>query len=141
MFTRASHSRETPSTIRSRLPFTLSLLWEFLLYDCAVLLGFPVVRALVRGNPTRRHRSISVGEVAAIGEAVRDACVVYFKPALCLQRSSAVTRLLRRRGAAAQLVIGTRQGPVKSHAWVELDGAIVSDAITGQEFYQVLERW
>lgn len=136
-----AHICDTPSTIRSRLPYTLSLLCEFFLYDCAVLLGFQVARTLVRRTRPRRGRPLSAQEVADIAEAVRDACTVYFKPVLCLQRSAAVTRLLRRRGAAAQLVIGCRQGPVGSHAWVELDGVIVSDRINGQDFYQVLDRW
>jgi hypothetical protein len=72
---------------------------------------------------------------------MRTACLYYFKPAMCLQRSAVVTRLLRRRGIAAQLVIGCLPAPIASHAWVEVAGQVVSDHRPGLEHYRVIDRW
>jgi prolyl oligopeptidase len=68
------------------------------------------------------------------------ASVLYFKRVLCLQRSAAATMLLRRYGFAAQLVIGARIVPFKSHAWVELDGVVLNDKPYTAELYAELER-
>jgi len=59
---------------------------------------------------------------------------------LCLQRSAATTMLLRRHGAAAEMVIGAQVLPFKSHAWVEVDRVIVNDKPYIKEIYQELER-
>ena len=72
--------------------------------------------------------------------AVDLACVFYFKPVLCLQRSAAATLLLRRHGWSAQLVIGLQVLPFKSHAWVELGGTVVNDKPYMPEIYRELER-
>jgi hypothetical protein len=72
--------------------------------------------------------------------AVEEACIWYFKRAYCLQRSSVTTWMLRRRGVAAQLVIGYRPVPVDSHAWVEVDGRVVNDRPQYQKFFRVLDR-
>jgi hypothetical protein len=79
--------------------------------------------------------------VDAAARATRVACTLYFKPVHCLQRSAALTRLLRHRGIPAELVIGIQSVPIGSHAWVEVRGDIVSDAIKGQQFYRVVDRW
>jgi hypothetical protein len=68
------------------------------------------------------------------------ACVFYTKQILCLQRSAATTLLLRRHGIYAEMVIGAQMLPFKSHAWVEVDGAVVNDKPYVREIYQVLER-
>lgn len=68
------------------------------------------------------------------------ASVLYFKTVLCLQRSAATTMLLRRYGFSAELVIGARIVPFKSHAWVELDGLVVNDKPYIAELYTELER-
>jgi hypothetical protein len=68
------------------------------------------------------------------------ACVFYPKRVLCLQRSAATTFLLRRRGIHAELIIGAQIVPFKSHAWVEVDGAVVNDKPYMREIYQELER-
>jgi hypothetical protein len=67
------------------------------------------------------------------------ACALYPKRVLCLQRSAATLFLLRRHGWDATLVIGAQTVPFKSHAWVELNGAVVSDKPYMREMYQVLE--
>jgi nitrate reductase NapE component len=78
--------------------------------------------------------------VTLVRVAVRDACVFYVKPVMCLQRSAAVTRMLRRRGVPAELVIGHQAVPVLSHAWVELNGQIVWDSLPGISYFHIMDR-
>jgi hypothetical protein len=73
--------------------------------------------------------------------ALDAACVFYLKPARCLQRSAVATRLLRRRGVDADLVIGYRLPPLRAHAWVEVAGEIVTEDQPGIHFYRVLDKW
>jgi Transglutaminase-like superfamily len=68
------------------------------------------------------------------------ACVLYIKPVLCLQRSAATTLLLRRYGWPAEMVIGAQVLPFRSHAWVEVDGAVVNDKPYVREVFSALER-
>jgi hypothetical protein len=75
----------------------------------------------------------------ALCHAMDLACAFYPKRVLCLQRSAATLLLLRRHGWNAELVIGAQTTPFKSHAWVELNGAVVSDKPYMREMYQVLE--
>jgi hypothetical protein len=72
---------------------------------------------------------------------VRDAATFYFKSVRCLQRSAAVTRMLRRRGVSAELVIGYQPLPLRSHAWVVVSGHVVSDEVDGLEHYRIVDRW
>jgi hypothetical protein len=78
--------------------------------------------------------------VAELSHALDMACIWYWKRVLCLQRSAAATCLLRRHGIAAQLVIGTQQVPFNAHAWVEVDGQVVTDRPYMREMYVVLEQ-
>jgi hypothetical protein len=68
------------------------------------------------------------------------ASVLYFKRVLCLQRSAATTMLLRRYGYPAELVIGARIVPFKSHAWIELHGVVINDKPYTPQLYRELER-
>jgi len=68
------------------------------------------------------------------------ACIWYWRQALCLQRSAALTCLLRRHGVAADLVIGVQQMPFRSHAWVEVDGRVVNDKSYVSEVFAVLDK-
>jgi len=68
------------------------------------------------------------------------ASVLYFKRALCLQRSAATACLLRRCGWDAEMVIGAQLLPFRSHAWVEIEGRVVNDKPYIAEIFQVLER-
>jgi hypothetical protein len=65
---------------------------------------------------------------AAVCEAVLLATCLYWKPVRCLQRSVCTTRLLRARGVSARLVIGYREAPFFSHAWVEVGSRVVNDS-------------
>jgi len=59
---------------------------------------------------------------------------------LCLQRSAALTILLRRNGRAAEMIIGAQLLPFLSHAWVEVEGLVVNDKPYVTEIFQVLDR-
>jgi Transglutaminase-like superfamily len=99
--------------------------------------GFRALHRLVREARLRTPHSCTSGHVC---HAVDLACVFYFKPVLCLQRSAATTMLLRRHGWHAEMVIGTQMIPFRSHAWVELKGVIVNDRPYLLDSYKVLER-
>jgi prolyl oligopeptidase len=75
-----------------------------------------------------------------ICHAINVACVLYFKTVMCLQRSVALTMLLRRYGLAAELVIGARILPAKFHAWVEIKSIVVGDKPYVPQLYRELER-
>jgi hypothetical protein len=81
------------------------------------------------------------GVVRSVISDVDYAITLYVRPVLCLQRSVAITRLLRRRGVQAQLVIGCHLCPFKAHAWVEVSGSIVNDNREDLQFFTVLDRW
>ncbi len=85
-------------------------------------------------------KTIPCASVADLCRAVDVACIWYWKKVLCLQRSAAATCLLRRHGIPAELVIGTQQVPFNAHAWVEVDGQVVTDRAYMHEMYVVLER-
>lgn len=73
---------------------------------------------------------------ALISDAVARAVCFYWKPVRCLQRSAVTTRLMRRHGIPARLIIGYRAVPFMAHAWVELDGRVLNDS---PEFPKVLQ--
>jgi hypothetical protein len=97
-------------------------------------------RFLIARARVRRNRA-PYDAVSLVRVAVRDACVFYPKRALCLQRSAVVTRMLRRRGVNAELVIGYQPVPVKFHAWVEVTGRIVWDHLDGIEYFRIVDRY
>jgi hypothetical protein len=109
------------------------------LFDSTRMMGVRLIYAVLRGTPARVSKPIrcAPGEIVW---AVDEACVWYFKRAPCLQRSAVATWLLRRYGIPASLVIGYRPMPFESHAWVEINGAIVNDRPQYQRFFTVLDR-
>jgi len=100
---------------------------------------FVALHSAVRKTGVHKHgsRCTSLTELC---RALDLACIWYGKKVLCLQRSAAATCLLRRHGIPAQLVIGTQQIPFNAHAWVEVDGRVVTDRAYMPEMYAVLER-
>lgn len=113
---------------------------DLLVVDLVGMVGFSAVQRLVARTPIRRSGS-RCDSTTAVVEAMKYACLVYVKNTKCLQRSAVVTRLLRRRGVPANLVIGCRLPPLEAHAWVEVSGDVVSDDRDGLQFYRVLDRW
>jgi hypothetical protein len=69
---------------------------------------------------------------AALMKGILDALALascaYWKPVLCLQRSVALVRVMRRHRVHARLVIAYRPSPFVAHAWVEVDGRIINDS-------------
>jgi hypothetical protein len=86
------------------------------------------------------EKTPTTGAVERICSAIDLACICYWKPVLCLQRSAATACLLRHYGVPAALVIGAQQTPFKAHAWVEVHGRIVNDKPYTREMYAVLDR-
>jgi hypothetical protein len=68
------------------------------------------------------------------------ACIWYPKQVLCLQRSAAAVCLLRSSGVRARLVIGAQPLPFRTHAWVEVNGRVVTDKPYMREIYAVLDE-
>lgn len=124
----------------ARLAWLTSEAWIGLAaFDVARAAGFARLHTWLRGVPVRLDSS-GGGSVADVVWAVDEACVWYLKRAACLQRSVVATWLLRRHGIAATLVIGCRTLPFESHAWVEVDGAVVNDRPQFQRVFTVLDR-
>jgi hypothetical protein len=94
----------------------------------------------VRKFPINKRICSSSCALDRICTAMDLACILYWKEALCLQRSAATTCLLRQYGVPAQMVIGAQQMPFKAHAWVEVDGRVVNDKPYAPEMYGVLDR-
>jgi hypothetical protein len=133
----AEVSRETNS------PMRFGVLRAYL-----ALVRFEIV--LARGNFADLYRAVrrspclpqayNAEIIPHICFAVDLACIWYWKEVLCLQRSAALTCLLKRFGVPAQMVIGTQHMPFKSHAWVEVDGRVINDKPYVSEFFAVLDR-
>jgi hypothetical protein len=101
---------------------------------------FEKLHRAVRREPVRPTETSRCVPVERLCRAMDYACVFYFKRLWCLQRSSATAMILRRYGHDAQLVIGAQMVPFKSHAWCEINGAVVNDIPYIRDIYEVLER-
>ncbi|MBB5060388.1 hypothetical protein HDF16_005124 [Granulicella aggregans] len=115
--------------------------WLLLLYFDWLMhfRGFQEIHAAVRNLKPRAVGKTARGD-GELSRAVDLACVFYFKPVLCLQRSATTTVLLRRYGRNAEMVIGAQLLPFQSHAWVEIDGRVINDKPYVTEIFEVLER-
>lgn len=114
-------------------------LWELLRYD--IILRFCGFAKLHRGLARRAIKDTGFPECeAAVIEAVAVASCFYPRHVRCLQRSVVSARLLRRRGANADVVIGYRSAPFFSHAWVEVNGKVVGDSPVYQRKMHILDR-
>ena len=115
--------------------------WLLLLYfDCLMRLGgFARVHEAVRREKVIPKPNVH-GCDRELSHAIDLACVLYFKPVLCLQRSAALALLLRRHGIEAEMVIGAQLLPFLAHAWVEVGGDAINDKPYVGEIFQVLER-
>ena len=115
--------------------------WELLRLEYFVLRkDFSGIHERVRtaplGNPCP---GVTVTE-DQICRATDVAAALYFKNVLCLQRSAAAARLLKKYGFRAEMVIGVQQLPFLAHAWVEVAGRVVNDKPYVAEIYSVLAR-
>jgi hypothetical protein len=106
----------------------------------AALGGFAGIERVVKKTPVR-DKAPDLAAVTAVTNVVLNALTLYIRPVPCLRRSAVVTRLLRRQGVPAQLVIGCHLSPLRAHAWVEVGGQIISDNQAYLSYYCVLDRW
>jgi hypothetical protein len=118
----------------------LNAYFELMIFDFYLARGnFEALYRKVRNCPIA-PKFFSSEVIEAVCSAVDLACVYYPKHVLCLQRSAATACLLKRRGVAAQMIIGSRQMPFQAHAWVEVEGRVVNDKPYTREIYAVLDR-
>ena len=108
-----------------RIWFVIRALYELARYEVIISLrgSGRILQQLRRQSIAARSTGYELEQ--AICDAVLLATCFYWKPVLCLQRAVCTTRLLRRHGIVARLVIGYRPSPFFSHAWVEVDGRVV----------------
>jgi hypothetical protein len=90
--------------------------------------GFRALHKAVKQWPLAVNRGSCVGTIRKLDEALNRAARYYPRHALCLQRSAALTCLLRTSGVPAQMVIACRRMPFKGHAWVEVEQQVVNDS-------------
>jgi hypothetical protein len=112
--------------------------WELVAFDLIhAVSGF---RGIHSHLARQRVKSKKIHKWAdtAICESVALATRFYFRPVLCLQRSVAAAKLLRKHGIAGRLVIGYRAAPFFSHAWVEVNDRVLNDSPAYKERLQVL---
>ena len=100
---------------------------------------FSAIYESVRRTPLAARRAVA-SSPETICRAVDLAAVLYFRKVLCLQRSAATARLLKKHGFAAELVVGVQYVPFRAHAWVELDGLVINDKPYVSDTYAVLAR-
>jgi len=110
------------------------------LAELALRLGFGTVCSIVRRCPVLNWRRSTPEQMHAVCWAVDEAAIWYFKRVQCLQRSVVATILLRLHGIDAELVIGHRQVPFQSHAWVEVNGEVVNDRRQYCKLFTPIER-
>ncbi len=100
----------------------------------------PSLLGMVRLESVGGKKQSEISYLDKICHAMDLACVFYPKQVLCLQRSSALTVLLRRHGIPAEMVIGAQLLPFRSHAWVEVEGVVVNDRPYVRDNYRQLDR-
>jgi hypothetical protein len=92
------------------------------------------LRAVRRLLPLRSGAPRALGGFAAgrhlAAPVATTASALHLDGSSCVARATFLWWLLRRRGVAAEVVIGSRRldGRFEAHAWVEVGGAVVDDA-------------
>lgn len=103
--------------------------------------GVAAIQDALRKQAVKLPASGSIGDSPGLCHVMNLACVFCLRPVLCLQRSAAAALLLRQHGLPAQIVIGVKHMPFRSHAWVEVDKTIVNDKPYLREIYHELQRF
>ncbi len=101
--------------------------------------SFATLYQKVRAYPLHEAHTLPP-DTQRIITAFQVACIWYPKHVRCLERSAALTCLLRNHGILARMVIGTQRLPFKAHAWVEVNGQVLDDKEYTPEIYAVLDR-
>jgi hypothetical protein len=107
----------------------------------AMFRGFQGVHEWVSTTPMAISPRDDKALITRAKSAVIWACLYYPKSAACLQRSSALVRLLRLGGIAAQVVVGVQSLPFRSHAWAEYKGVVLNDGQSAPAFYAEIHRF
>lgn len=103
--------------------------------------GFSLLHQLVKTWPLLEQGNTSTTTAKQVCESVDKAGRFYVKQAMCLQRSAAVTCLLRSNGVPAKMVLACRKTPFEGHAWVEVDNQVINDTQKVKTYYSsVLEQ-
>jgi hypothetical protein len=118
----------------------IEAMWALLLAELVLSLGFGKVWAVARAWPVLPVLRPTERRAREICWAVNEATLWYFKRVECLQRSLVGTVLLRTHGIDAELVIGHRQAPFQSHAWIEVGAQIVNDRPQYCRLFTPIER-
>jgi hypothetical protein len=113
-------------------------MYELVRYDVIYAQrGFAGVRASLVRQATRPETADPDAERRICDAMVLAACL-YYKRVLCLQRAVCTTRLLRAHGVPARTIIGYREEPFFSHAWVEVAARVVNDSPAYRQRLRVL---
>jgi hypothetical protein len=102
--------------------------------------GFQSLIKRVESWPTAEPRNTNREVCKRVRAMVDRAQMYYPKKAMCLQHSAVVTCLLRRRGVPAEMVLAAQEFPPKGHAWAEVHGVVVNDAMRVKTKYRQLRR-
>jgi len=115
--------------------------WELLRLEYLLLRrNFALIHETLRLTPVEAPRLDGNVTEEEICHAIDVAAALYLKNVLCLQRSAAAARLLKKYGFLAEVVIGVQHVPFLAHAWVEVGGRVVNDKPYMAEMYSVLDR-
>ncbi len=128
-------------TISWKALLVVEALWMLLKSDVLSRRGFETLQRYMSRVSTRGVQTVSNSSIVPVVAAINRACRYYPKPPVCLQRSLALTSMLRRRGIAADLQIGVRQPPFESHAWVEVAGRVINDTPAVRDVYQTIHEF
>lgn len=138
-------TNQPPTDQRTACGRLLTLRALFWLFAYAFFLrtgGFQRIRRIVQltpfGSRIPRDRKFEREMCRQVCTAVDRAQVFLFTQAMCLQRAIVITRLLVMQGLNAETVIAAHLMPFKSHAWVEVNGEVVSDSPNVQRYYDVV---
>lgn len=114
----------------------------FAAYDMALkTLGLSRLSRIIKRWPTKKNQTVSPTSLKRTCAGIERARIWYPKKVMCMQHSAVVCLLLRCHGLSAQMAIGGRQMPFKSHAWVEVAGCVVNDNQKVQDAYRVFTRY
>ena len=126
-------------TTKVRLKDVLAVYFLFIAIDFYLkLAGFNALLQRVQHRQASPKRNTT--DINAKLAALDHAQVFYPKKQMCLQRSAALTWLLRSGGQMAHLVIGTKAFPPKGHAWVEVENQVIGDSPRIKALYKELLR-
>lgn len=128
------------STAVAMVSMTIEALAELVQCDVRLRRGdFSELGPWIRATWPRQPGA-EAPDIAGTFLAVARAALWYPRVTLCLPRAAAATRLLRRRGVAAKMVIGVRHTPFAAHAWVEIDSVPVGPEAAESGLYTRLTQ-